>query len=416
MILSFVVSILSARYLGPANYGLIQYANSLISFMMPIMQLGFASILVNELISNPHDEGKLLGTATVSCACSAMITMPTVVLFAFVANDGDTQTVVVCAIMSLNLFLSALEMCQYWFQAKLQSKFMSVVSLLSYFLVSVYKVFLLITQKNVYWFAFSYVLELLLIDFALFIIYRKLGGQRFSFSFTLAKNLFTKGKYYIVSDLMISVFAQTDRVMLYSMVDSAVAGQYSAAMACAGLMSFVFGAIIDSYRPVILESRLNNFDAFELNVKRLYCIVIYLSLGVNLIMIFGAKWIIEVLYGTAYLPAISALRILTLYTTFSYLGIIRNVWILAEKKQKYLWILNLTGAVANVGLNFLLIPYMGIDGAALATLLTQFTANVGISFILRPVRRSNILMLQAFRPKLLIDIVESFFKSWKSKC
>ena len=98
---------------------------------------------------------------------------------------------------------------------------------------------------------------------------------------------------------MISVFAQTDRVMLYSMVDSAAAGQYSAAMACAGLMSFVFGAIIDSYRPVILESRLNNFDAFELNVKRLYCIVIYLSLGVNLIMIFGAKWIIEVLYGTA---------------------------------------------------------------------------------------------------------------------
>ena len=49
-IVSLVIGMLTARYLGPSNYGLINYASSIVAFVAPIMQLGITNILVQELM------------------------------------------------------------------------------------------------------------------------------------------------------------------------------------------------------------------------------------------------------------------------------------------------------------------------------------------------------------------------------
>ena len=46
MSLSFVVSMLTARYLGPSNYGLINYASSFTSFFSTFCVLGINSVIV----------------------------------------------------------------------------------------------------------------------------------------------------------------------------------------------------------------------------------------------------------------------------------------------------------------------------------------------------------------------------------
>lgn len=62
---------------------------------------------------------------------------------------------------------------------------------------------------------------------------------------------------------------------------------------------------------------------------------------------------------------------------------------LAEDKQKYLWVINLSGALANVILNYLLIPVMGIIGASIASLVTQFFTNVFIGYVFSPINELN---------------------------
>ena len=49
-LISIVISMLTARFLGPSNYGLINYAASIVSFVTPIMYLGLTGILVQEII------------------------------------------------------------------------------------------------------------------------------------------------------------------------------------------------------------------------------------------------------------------------------------------------------------------------------------------------------------------------------
>lgn len=405
-ILALVISMLTARYLGPSNYGLISYASSVVAFVVPIMQLGLPSILVQEIVNKPKQEGEILGTSIILSFISSFACMLGVAAFANVVNAGETTTIIVCALYSLLLLAQAIEIIQYWFQAKLASKYVSITSLVAYAIVSTYKIFLLVTEKSIYWFAVSNALDYAIIGVALLILYRRLSDSRLRFSLALAKSMLAKSRYYIVSNMMITVFAQTDRIMLKLMIDDAAAGYYSAAVSCAGITSFVFSAIIDSMRPLIFERKKENNMAFERNVSRLYCMIIYLSLAQSVVMTLFAPLIVRLLYGSAYQNTIGILQVLVWYTTFSYMGAVRNIWILAEDKQKYLWVINLSGATANVLLNTILILRMGAVGAALASLITQFFTNVLIGYIIRPIARNNTLMLKGLNPMLIISMMK----------
>lgn len=297
-------------------------------------------------------------------------------------------------------------MTQYWFQAKLLSKYVSLTMLASYVVVSVYKVYLLATAKSIYWFAISNAIDYAIIALVLLVIYKKLGNQKLSFSFSTARRLFGKGKYYIVSSMMVTVFAQTARVMLKFMINNEAVGYYSVAVACAGMTSFVFSAILDSARPVIFESKKSSQQLFEKNVTRLYSVIIYFALVQSVAIALFSELIIKILYGAEYIDSVMVLRIIVWYTTFSYLGSVRNIWILAEGKHKILWILNLSGALLNIILNFIFIPVWGINGAALTALLTQIFTNVILGFIIKTIRYNNKLMFKGLNIKNLIGIIK----------
>lgn len=409
-LLGLVISMLTARFLGPSNFGLINYAASIVAFVTPIMYLGLNGVLVQEIVNTPEKEGEILGTSVTMTFLSSLLCVIGVISFAAAVNRGERETVIVCALYSTLLIFQSLELLNYWFQAKLLSKYASGVALFAYAVISGYKIYLLAAHKSIYWFALSNALDYMIIVIGLFIVYKRLGGGRLRFNLSTARRLWGKSRYYIVSNMMIAIFAQTDRIMLKLMINDAATGYYSAAVACAGMTGFVFVAIIDSFRPLIFDDKKTDEIRYEKDMCRLYGIIIYLSLLQSLVITLFSGLIIKILYGAAYSASINALKLIVWYTTFSYLGSVRNIWILAENKQKYLWIINLSGALANVALNYILIPITGIMGAALASLVTQIFTNVIIGFIIRPIRYSNMLMLRALNPKEMTKAIKALIK------
>ena len=248
-LLTLIVNMLTARYFGPSGYGLINYAASLVAFAVPIMQLGLNSTLVQEIVNDPEKEGEILGTSLVMTFVSSLCTIGGVILFVLIANAGERETLIVCALYSLLLVFQSVEILQYYFQAKLQSKYTSVIMLIAYISVSAYKIVLLILQKSIYWFALAQTLDYFIVAVLLRVAYAKKGRHKLTFSFARIKKLLVKSKYYIVANLMIVFFTQTDRVMLKLMVGDDATGYYAAAATCAGMTSFIFGAIIESLRP-----------------------------------------------------------------------------------------------------------------------------------------------------------------------
>ena len=198
MVISLVVGVLTARYLGPANYGLINYAAAYTAFFMSFCTLGINSVLVKELVDHPEEEGVILGSSMLMQAISSFLSVCLILSIVYVVDAGEKTTIAVTALYSLSLLVRVFELINYWFQSKLQSKVTAVVLLAAYLVTSVYKVILLVLHKGVEWFACASALDYLCVGILLLVCYHKHGGGRLAFSKTTAQRILKKSVHFIL--------------------------------------------------------------------------------------------------------------------------------------------------------------------------------------------------------------------------
>ena len=401
--LSFVISLLTARYLGPERYGISYYVTSLAGFFVPVALLGLNDTLVRELSEHTEKEGEILGTSLVMSVSASVISAAVMILFAYLLNRNDSTTVWFCGLYSISLLFQNYELITCWFQTKLQSKYPSAAVVLAFTVSSAYRVFLLVTHKGILWFAMTTVIDYAMIALILFVCYRVLNGPRLSFSAKTGKELLNRSKYYILTSIIVASFSTVDKIMLKSMFGEVVNGYYSGAYSLAGSTSFLYAALIESQRPSIVSLAKDDSESFAARVKTLFSLMFWISFIQNLVFSMFGKLIVETLLGADYVEAVPVFRILTWFTTFSYIGAARNVWILATDNHRYLWRINLIGALSGIVMNFILIKRFGMIGAAVTAIITQFLTNYLTGYIFKDVRPVNDLLLQALNPKNILN-------------
>ena len=400
MIFGLIVSLLTARYLGPSNYGLINYATAYTGFFTALCTLGINNVLVKEFIDHPQQEGMVIGTTLGLRAVSSVMSSIAIIMISCFIDAGEPVTIAVVALASIGIIFQIVETFNYWFQSRLQSKVTAMAALCAYAIASAYKVVLLLMGKGVFLFALVTSLDYLCLGIILFIQYRKYNGGKLSFSLQYGRELFGRSKHFILSSLMVAIFGQTDKLMLKHMYGEAETGYYAIAVSLCGMWCFVLRAIIDSVQPSIMQAaKMNNKEMFRKRNIQLYAIVFYVSVFVSLCFTVLARVVINTLYGAEFLPAIAPLRIVTWYTAFSYLGSARNAWVVSLERQKYLFRIYGASALTNVALNFLLIPAMGASGAAIASLVAQVFTTLVVPFFIRDMKENSKMMLDAIMLK-----------------
>lgn len=395
IILSLFVSLLTARYLGPSNYGLINYAGAYTTFFFSLCTLGINSILVKELVDEPDLEGTTLGTTLILRFISSTFSLLTIIGISMIVDRGEPTTIWVVALCSMGLVFQIFDTFNYWFQYRLQSKFCALATTIGYIIVSGYKLLMLALDMSVEWFAVSSSVDYAIVAACLGIAYKKKGGKKLRFSWKKAKELLGNGYHFILSGLMVAVYGATDRLMLKHILGEIEVGYYSTALAVCNLWVFLLSAIIDSMKPVILQQHKTDKNNYLRMNRQLYAIVFYISVVVSLVFVILGDFIIKLLYGKAYLPAAAPLKVITWYTAFSYLGVAREAWVVSENKQKYLKFLYAGAAVLNVILNAVFIPVWGASGAAAASLITQISTIFIFPVLIKDLRPNAKLMMES---------------------
>lgn len=397
IIVNLAVSIVSVRYLGPSNYGLINYAASYAALLTAFCTLGTNDILVNELISDRNHEGIILGSTIVGRLFSSLLSVITITLLVFIGNPNEPLTVWVAFIYSTSLIFQSFEAIKYWYQSNLLSKIPSKITMLARTIVAIYKIVLLLCSGSVVLFAAANAIDFTVEAILLIVAYKRncSNGQNLKFSLAFGKNIFSKSHHFIISGFMVALYGQMDKIMIKHMMNGTQVGYYSAAIQICSLWPFVLAAIIDSARPIIIERYQVDYIDYKKKLTQLYSAILYIAFGVAFGISIFAKIIIYILYGSAYFEATTSLRIASWATAFSYIGVARSIWSVPHNYQKYEKYIALTGAISNGILNALLIPRLGIDGAAIATLSTQIITNLLFGFFIKELRENNYLILKS---------------------
>ena len=400
MLFSAVIGFLTARYLGPANYGLISYAGAFTAFFSSVCTLGINSILVKELVDYPETEGTVLGTALGLRAVSSILSAFIIAIVVSVLDAGEITTIMVVTLSSLGMVFHVVEIFNYWFQRRLDSKVTAKATLIAYLLSSVYKVYLLIAGKSVEYFALISSIDYIFLGIILFREYRKKNGPKLSFSVNYGTSLLSRSCHFILSGIMVSIYNQTDKLMLKHLAVETEIGYYAVTISLCTMWCFVLQAIIDSIYPSIMEAaKKQDEQLFRKCNIQLYAIVFYVSMIVSLGFTLFAKPIVYILYGKAYMPAIPTLRINTWLTAFSFLGVARYAWIVSKEKQKYLFRIYVISAIVNVTLNYLMIPTLGASGAAIASLTAQVFTTMVVPFFIKDMKENSMMILDAIMLK-----------------
>ena len=376
------------------------------AFAIPFSTLGINNVIVKEIIDNPDEEGMVLGSGIGIRFIASVFAIILLAGVVYILNPTNLELRVVSFIYSFVLLFRTVDLIEYWYQSKLLSKVAAKIGMTAYIITSVFRLVLLICNASIYYFSFAYVIDLIVVAALLLIHYWSDGNTKLSFSKSSAKVLLNKSYHYILSSMMVMIYAQMDKIMIGGMENEKSVGLYSVAVAICQLWTFVLQAIIDSARPTIIAVRNQSKELYEKRIKQLYSLVIWMSLTVSLMICIFSTYIVEILYGSEYNGAEGPLRIVTWYTCFSYLGVARNIWSVCENMQKYEKYFALTGAVSNTILNFVLIPLMGINGAALASLLTQIITNVIVPYCIKDTRSNALYVIKAFNVKCIMGMLE----------
>lgn len=373
MLLSLVIGSLSARYLGPSNYGIINYGASFISFFTTISALGLDSVVINEMIKSPEKKGSYLGTALILRLFVSVFSV--ILIFAIVRfiEPGNIVLHVVTLLQSFAIVLQAYEVLNYWFQLTLKMKYVSLAVMLAQTVVGIWRIFLLINKAPVYGFALSSSIQFFVSGIVVCICFfrQKEQSVKLSFSKKDGKYLISKSYNYIISGLAITFYTQIDKVMIGKLINSEAVGFYSAAATIAALWEFVPIALINSARPLIIESKGHSKEEFIKRLQWLFLVITIFSIIVSLGVVIFGKYVILLLYGETFLNSIVPLCILVWATGISVIGVVRGIWIVAEDLNKYTKYCFLIGAIVNFVLNYFAINICGIIGASITTLISQ---------------------------------------------
>jgi O-antigen/teichoic acid export membrane protein len=420
-ILSLILIIYLARYLGDTGFGKYSLAFAFTSLFLVITDPGVNTVVIRDIARDKTLVEKYTGNILILKSFLSLIAFSLIVGTINLMEYPDETRLAVYIVGIYTIMTSFSQLTRSVFRAYEKMEYEALLNIierlvfvslgmfvlfLGYGLIEVVSVFLIAGAINI------------LLSFSL--ATRKFAIPKFELDVVLWKYLIREGLPFGLALIFITVYLRIDTVMLSAMKGDAVVGWYNAAYQIPLSVSLISFAFMESVFPVLSRlyesSRESLIYAYEKSFKFLSVIVLPIALGITLL----SEKIILILYGETYVNSIIVLQILAWFTVFEFLSYLLYVTLASINRQMVNALTAGTCAALNIILNLILIPQYSLMGAGIAKIITYgalffmnfyfvskylcrvsiykaiskpIVASLGMGFILYTLRDMNILVL-----------------------
>ncbi len=382
---SFFVGIYIARYLGPTNYGLMNYAISFVGLFAFIASLGIESIIKREIVKNPSEKSSILGTGLVIKIIGALMAILTSIVTSYFINP-DPLVIGIVLLFSVSYIFYAFDIFSIYFESQAQSKYPVIITIGSTAIGAIVKMIIIFMGYGIIWLIATYLLEALLIACGLIFIY-KFKGYSFSvltFRSDIARQILKDSWPLMLSGFAVNIYMRIDQVMINNYLGSTEVGVYAAAVKLSEAWYFIPTLIGASVSPAIINSLKVSEEVFEERLLKLYSLMAGLSVLIAITITFTSHWLVQALFGEPYTAASTVLKIYIWAGLAVFLGVSIGYFLLAKNLTKISFYSTTLGVISNVILNIILIPKLGINGAAIATVISYSITTLGVVLFKEP--------------------------------
>ena len=311
MFVGLFVGIWVARYLGPEQFGLFSYAQSFVGLFVAFATLGLDGIIVRELVKDPNKRDALLGTAFRLKLIGALLVL-IALAFAVKLSHQDTITTLLIFIVASATVFQSFNIIDFYFQANVLSKYTVYANIISLFISSLIKVWLILNNAPLIAFAAVVLFDsmILMLGYVYFFQrHSKLNIKNLKFNKSTALNLLKDSWPLILSGFVVSIYMKIDQIMIKEMLNSEAVGQYAAAVRLSEAWYFIPMVIASSLFPAIINAKKHSEKLYYERLQKLYDLMVWIAIAIALPMTFLSDWVVNLLYGEQYNQAGSVLMI-----------------------------------------------------------------------------------------------------------
>ena len=381
MATSFIIIIILARYLGPEKYGFLNYIMSFCMIFVFLAGFGIDSVLNRELVKNPQKYNKYLGTGFIIKLFGSFLCALAISLAAFILRL-DMSSRFLIFLYSLSFIFQSFYVISVFFQSRVEAKYNRLAEVVYNIISLIIKLLMIYFGLDVFWLVVAYGVDTGILSSCYLFVYYKKGFKirNWLFDYGLAKTFLRSSWPLMFSSLAITIYMKIDQVMIKSLLNDNAVGIYAAAAKVSEVWYFIPTIICASFFPALVYGHKTGSAQFASRLKRIYFLMFWLSFLIAVAVSFLSASIIQILYGPAYAPAASVLSVHVWSGVGVFLGVAVTQYLIIENYNKIVFCSTSISAVINVILNFILIPRMGIMGAAIATLVAYWFSMLFVVF------------------------------------
>jgi len=391
-LINFFAIVYIARVLGAAAFGLLQFAQAFLLYLVIIVDSGLSTFGTRE-IARERSQAGTISINIFSLRLLSALATACLSIFILIILPINTTIRLLFMVTFLAVFYRALN-ADWVFQGLEKMEYVAATKLLFSALTFVF-IILFVKQPadmiNVpiiqLVFGLAIALIFLVILFKKFFTFdiKKISPSSWPKAFLLAVPLG-------VSTIFLQIYDNLDTIMLGLMAQPAIVGIYNAAYRMFYIFAGVFSLWLATVLPVVCKRINEDTAGTKVFLEKFMRLTILLTVPITVLVCFSAPLIIKIFFGSEYSRAITALRYLiwaliplAISNTYGSL-----VLIPAGLFSQFL-VSVAAGALANIVLNIILIPKFSYIGAAVATIIAQVVAGVFSFYYSRKLFRLSVI-------------------------
>ncbi|MEK6939051.1 MAG: flippase, partial [Nanoarchaeota archaeon] len=382
-IFSYLFRIVLAKNFSIEEYGLFYSIYNFITFFLPFVCLGLDQSSIHYIVKYKTEENYnkiktvVASTFFFQLATNLLFILLIFIFSSYLENDyfhyenSGYYLKLMLILIFFNLLVSVSVEIIYGFQ---KTKVFSLYAPIQNFLYFILTICFMYFGRGLSSPFLAYIAATILLTI-IFTIFARKYFNFFQYKIVqfraITKELFVFGLPMILTGFSARIMTQTDTLMLTSMTSLKEVGLYNAALPLATIFMLVGSAIVTVTFPLFTELwHRNAQEKIGFYLKYIYKYLFLLILPITVVLIIFRDFLLRVMFGPEYLAAGTALIFLVISTIFVIFSGINLTSINAFGYPKLVSKIIFLGAIINIILNYILINIWGINGAALATMIS----------------------------------------------
>jgi len=393
------------RVIGPDKFGAIAFAQAIVLYFNLITNLGTNLYAPREIAISKGDNIKisnLVSNILFLKIIFLLLAIFTYFLVIYIIPKFRAEKILFM-FTGGSLIVTAL-LPTWFFQGIEKMANIAIANLLSRGL-GVFLIFTVINNKSDYIYVplVNVLAQLLGLFFMYYIMIAKEKIKIIKPNISLTKKIIKESFPLFISSISVSIYTGINIVILGFLTNNTIVGYYSAAQKIARAGLSVQGQLGVVFYPHISKMVSISKEKAIISIKKAFMVTMLFAIPATIFIFFNADAIVKLIFGNKFFESIVPLQILCfLFIIIGLSNVFGMEILLPFNKRKEFMKPILTAGIINLILNFLLVPFIKQNGAALAFLGSE----IWVTFwMYLEIRKFNISLLNRNTWLKLISLV-----------